>query len=385
MKNAGSGDEQELRHEGQRHQPEDRPQAAPEPGRRHAAEQKAGQGGGAVDGQGGEGVAREERDRQGGDGDDLGARVEAVQGRVGGVVLGDRALHASASAAAAAVLGAAPAGLPSRCQSSTKKGTSSRCSRRTVAPAVVFEAPRTGRHELAAGQHEPFVAERPRLVDVVSRQDDAAALPLQPLQHGGEVAPAGRVEAHEGLVEQEQARAHGQYAGEREAALLPSGERVGMPPAEGRLGQADQLESARDGRVDLARRPAELARPEGDVVGGRGREELQLRGLKDEADLTLARAVVLVGRSSAAERHAPGVGSEQPADELQQGRLSGARRPEQGDRGAGGDGEADLAHGRHPPPSLVVGEREPFADDVEPRRHRAATPHRTTPRRARRA
>ena len=251
--------------------------------------------------------------------------------------------------------------------------------------AVVLEAPRTGRNKLSVGQHEAFVAERPSLVDVVSGQDDAAALPLQPLQHGREIAPAGGVEAHERLVEQKQTRAHGQHAGEREAALLASREGVGMPPAEGLLGQPDQLERAPDRRVHLAGRPAELAWPEGDVVGGRGREELQLRRLEDEADLALACAVVLVRRSGPAEHHAAGIRGEQPADQLQQGRLSGARGPEQGDRGAGGDGEADVAHGRHPPAPLVVGERELLTDDVEPHCHPAAIPHRAIRRRARRA
>ena len=100
-----------------------------------------------------------------------------------------------------------------------------------------------------------------------------------------ELAPRARVEAHERLVEQQQARPHGEHAGERQAALLAARERVGVPAAELRRRQAHELERLVDGRRDVGLRPAQPARAEGDVLARRRGEELQLRRLEDETDL----------------------------------------------------------------------------------------------------
>ena len=165
----------------------------------------------------------------------------------------------------------------------------------------------------------------------MGRQDHRRAPLGEPREDGGEVAPRGRVETDEGLVEQQRPGLHGEHAGERQAALLAAGERVRVPRAELGARQPDESRAASTAASTVVLRPAQLARAEGDVLRGRWR-----RRAAAPASGTRARPRAAVAplrgrvRSTPSSSTRPCAGSRSPRSDLQQRRLARPRGPEQG-------------------------------------------------------
>ena len=379
LKKGSPGREQHLSQEGEPDQPEERPERAPEPGGGHAAEHVGDDAGRREDGQAGERVPHEQRDRQRRDGDELGARVQPVDDRVAWVVLGDRRLHRSASAASAAVRGAADGSRPSRRQSSTRNGSRSRLAASSSRPdSPTSHGPAAATRP--AVEHQQLVAERPGEVDVVGGQHQRDAVRPEAREDLRQLAPRRRVEAHERLVQQEQARPHGEHAGERKTPLLAAGERIGVPPPEAVRRQPHELQRLVDGRRDVAP-PA--------TPGGAGRRP---RPPAPTPRTAAAPASGRPGRPAAAAPRSrprrpaspsrstsPASGGVQALDHLQQGRLAGAGRAQQRQRLAGAHLEGHVAQRRDRRASLLVAEVD--APAVE--RHPLSVAHVVSPRAAR--
>jgi len=105
----------------------------------------------------------------------------------------------------------------------------------------------------------------------------------------------------------------------------------------------DHVQRVRDALRDLGARPATHLERKGDVLRHRQMREQRVV-LEDEADIALVdRRVRLV---PAIDDDPPLARIDQPADELEQRRLAGARRPQQGEELALGDAERTWLEGR---------------------------------------
>src|SRR5690606_18328927 len=138
-----------------------------------------------------------------------------------------------------------------------------------------------------------------------------------------------RVEVRERLVEEEEAGARRDGAGERDALLLAAREGVGLPllePAE--ADEPQHLVGA--GAAGLLRHPAQ---PEGDVLAhGEVREErVVLEHEPDAAPLRRHRDAVADERLPV-ERNGPAVGRLEAGDAAQRGRLAAPARSEERER-----------------------------------------------------
>ena len=148
------------------------------------------------------------------------------------------------------------------------------------------------------------------------------------------------------LVQQQHLRLDGQRPGQRHPLPLPAGQLRRIARFEAfelhELQQAADFWriSSREGRSRRVR-----TQPEGHVLH-HGHVAEQGVVLKDEADAALAHAGV--GHAAVVEANfaAPGVSRFQPGDDPQQRRLSGAGRPQQGDKLARGDLQAHLIQRR---------------------------------------
>jgi hypothetical protein len=100
-------------------------------------------------------------------------------------------------------------------------------------------------------QDDAALTKREGAIDVVSRQHKTHAAGPQAVQDVFELATRGRVEAHERLVQQQHAGAHGQHPGQRQATLLAARQRVRMARAKAVGRQADRRQGARRRRVHL--------------------------------------------------------------------------------------------------------------------------------------
>ena len=292
-------------------------------------------------GQAGERVAHEQRDRERRHGDELGARVEPVDDGVAGVVLGDRRPHAQRLRGlgdGARRLGRVAAEAPPE----LARGRARAAGWRRAARGRPRRGPR-GRRATTRPASSTSSSSQSAQARSTSWVASTSVTPSarRRARIARELAARRRVEAHERLVEQQQARPHGEHAGERQAALLAAGERVGMPLAELLRRQPDQLERLVDGGRDLRLRPAR---------GGAGRTP---RPPAPTPRTAAARASGTRGRPAAAgprSRASPAAGAVQQhrarlrrvqaLDHLQQRRLARAGRAEQRQRPAGVELEA---------------------------------------------
>ena len=88
---------------------------------------------------------------------------------------------------------------------------------------------RAGLQHLAVVEHDDLLGQQRRLLGVVGHDHGAERrLPLQRTQLAPQAVAHGRVETREGLVEQQQPRLAGERASERDAALLPARELLGV-------------------------------------------------------------------------------------------------------------------------------------------------------------
>ena len=113
-------------------------------------------------------------------------------------------------------------------------------------------------------------------------QKDADSFVGQAAEKGQGFLPTGRVEAGQRLVEQEDAGAHGQHAGERDLLFLAAGEQKGLSLAQVRDAQVVK------GHVrplpDLLARQSQVLQPKGHLGVNAGPQYLALRVLQDRAD-----------------------------------------------------------------------------------------------------
>ncbi len=179
---------------------------------------------------------------------------------------------------------------------------------------------------------------------------------LEALKDVHQLAPAPRVKADEGLVEQDEARAHRQDPGERHAACLAARETVGMPLAESRLREAHEVEGRRDGGGHLRLGPAQAAWAEGNVLACRRGEELHLGSLEHKADLALSLGVSGGTWLDSVEHDGASLRCIESADDLQERGLARARGADQRHRSAPRQVERHVSERRDSRSSLVVAE-----------------------------
>ncbi|EAU69883.1 permeases of the major facilitator superfamily [Stigmatella aurantiaca DW4/3-1] len=168
---------------------------------------------------------------------------------------------------------------------------------------------------------------------------------LQGLEHPAHLAPGGgpqrRIEAGEGLIEEQHPRSRGQRPGQRHPLLLTSRKRMGHPRLE--TAQPEQLQhGAGAGHLLPARQRIEA---KGDVVQhGQVGEEGEV--LKHHAHPALVRRKERVrpGQQTALQRDGPGLRPLETGHQPQRRRLAAARGANQGQRLARGQLQAKPIH-----------------------------------------
>ena len=123
---------------------------------------------------------------------------------------------------------------------------------------------------------------REQVLAVLGDQDGGARSD-RGLERGEQRPRPVRIELREGLVEDQQARTHGEDAGEREALAFAAGEGGDRPAAERR--DPAHLERTVDTAQHLGAPDAEVLQAEGGVTLDAGIDRLELRVLEDEADV----------------------------------------------------------------------------------------------------
>src|SRR5438046_7794005 len=183
----------------------------------------------------------------------------------------------------------------------------------------------------AGGEDDDAVAEEDGLLDVVGDENDGLtrALPEldQLLLHG---LARLRVEGAEGLVHQQHLGIERQHARKRHALLHSARQLGGIVVAE--LAQVHHLQVLADGGVDLRARYALGLEAPGDVAGHRAPGE--------KRELLEHHAAVRAGAADFLAVHpdaAAALGLDEAADDVQEGALAAAARPDDGD-------ELALAH-----------------------------------------
>ena len=167
---------------------------------------------------------------------------------------------------------------------------------------------------------------------------------------GGDVfehaAAARGVKAGRGLIEDEHLGAHGDHAGDGDAALLPAGE-LERRALEERLVHAGKARGLAHALIDLLRGEPGIFRAEGNVLIHRLLKELVLGILKDEADLKahVARGGLAAVDVLPVEEHGAGRRHEQAVEVLNERALAGARVADDAHELPGGDGEINIVDG----------------------------------------
>ena len=138
----------------------------------------------------------------------------------------------------------------------------------------------------------------------------------------------------------------GQGAGDGHALLLPAAQLVRA--VVGAVGQVDRFEQLGDPLAALGRAlPVQQQRHFDVLIGRQGGDEG--KELEDKADRAAAHIGALVAVELAdvlaVDEHLPAGGLVQAADQLQQGGLARAGRPDQGGKFAAFDGQVDAAQG----------------------------------------
>ncbi len=192
----------------------------------------------------------------------------------------------------------------------------------------------------AAVEDDHPVGEQQRVEHVVG-DDDGRALGEHGAQQLAQRRGDGDVEGGHRLVEQQQPRVGGQCPGDRHPLGLATGE-LGRA-ASGELGGPDLGEPLLGGGPCGGPAHAAAAGAEGDVLHDAEVGEEQ-RVLRQQRRTTRVRGhpAPVPGEHVAVEHHPAGVGTQQPAEHVEGGRLARAVGAEQGDRLARGHLEGDL-------------------------------------------
>ena len=185
-----------------------------------------------------------------------------------------------------------------------------------------------GDHPAARAQHHHAVDQVQHLGDPVLDEDERGPAVGQRCADGvADEGRAGGVEVGRRLVEQQQARAAGDRAGQREPLLFAAGERGGRPVARVRRGPPRPAAASTAGQISLGRYAAVL-QSKCDIVADPGHHELGLRVLEDDADLFAGRPGVDTVDGDHALLLARVLG-EQAGQRGEQRALAGPRRAEQ--------------------------------------------------------
>ena len=207
---------------------------------------------------------------------------------------------------------------------------------------------RAGERDLALAQDDDAVGLEGLLHEVRYVHDRGAGR-AQAAHDAHDGAASAHVEQGAGLVEDEQARLHGERAGDGDALLLAAGEARGVGLGEGAHG--DAVELAADAALDLGGLDAEVLGAEGDVVLHDRGDDLVVGVLEHEAE-ALARAAVRGEVDAAAgedvlaqERHVAGVRGEEPRQHEGERGLARAVGAQDADVLAGTDVERDVVEG----------------------------------------
>ena len=205
-----------------------------------------------------------------------------------------------------------------------------------------------GERDLALAQDDDAVGLEGLLHEVRDVHDRGAGR-AQAAHDAHDGAASAHVEQGAGLVEDEQARLHGERAGDGDALLLAAGEACGVGLGEGAHG--DAVELAADAALDLGGLDAEVLGAEGDVVLHDRGDDLVVGVLEHEAE-ALARAAVRGEVDVAAgedllaqERHVAGVRGEEPRQHEGERGLARAVGAQDADVLAGTDVERDVVEG----------------------------------------
>ena len=167
---------------------------------------------------------------------------------------------------------------------------------------------------------------------------------------GGDVfehaAAARGVKAGRRLVKDEHPGAHGDHAGDGDAALLPAGE-LERRALEERGVHAGKARGLAHARIDLLRGEFGVFRAEGDVLIHRLLKELVLGILKDEPDLKahVARGGLAAVNVLPVEEHGARRRREQTVEVLDERALAGARVADDAHELSGGDGKVNIVDG----------------------------------------
>ena len=167
---------------------------------------------------------------------------------------------------------------------------------------------------------------------------------------------------------------HGDDGGDGDALLLAAGQGVGRPVEQ--LVYAQVRGDVGDEPLDLVSGEAQLQRAEGELVAHVGAEELDVRVLEDEADagpeVTAERRVLerVFGERGAEGEDLAGAGEDQAVEHLQQRRLAGPVRADDGDVLAGLDLQVDPGQGGSAGAVLVAHAAEDEVGRVPPIRLR---------------
>ncbi len=182
-----------------------------------------------------------------------------------------------------------------------------------------------------------------------------------PLHGGPHLGHPHGVEVRRGLVEQQQSGPHREHAGQGEALLLPTRERLGGA-VEGH-GETHGCHSLGHPRRDLGRGDAQVLAAEGDVVADLRQDDPRLGVLQHEADATALRLGRLAVDEDAAGRLPLVAAAEESREAGEERRLAGPGGPEEQHPLTGFDAQVNLARrgqlatGVAPAPALDVDAR----------------------------
>ena len=198
--------------------------------------------------------------------------------------------------------------------------------------------------------HDPEpVAELGGLAQVVGGEEDGQPLALHQLLAHQALDAARRqgVQAAGGLVQKEQARAVEQGAGDGEALAHPGGE--GLERLGRGFFQPHRLQHGPDPGLDLARRQAVQVGEKFQVLARRQPAVEAALVSRGQPDARLE--ALLLFQPAAGHDRPPGSGGHQGAEQLDQGGLPGAVRPQQPEKLPLGHAQREPVHrGRHGPP-----------------------------------
>src|SRR6188508_106295 len=202
-------------------------------------------------------------------------------------------------------------------------------------------------------------------VRIVRNHDDGLAMPLvQRLQQVQDLVARLPVEITRRLVAEQQRRVRHDRARDADALLLAAGE-LARPVLRAIL-QADEAQGRLDALAPLAAREPRQQQRQLDVALGREHRQ-QVVHLEDEADVVRApaceRAVAHRIDALACDLERAAARPVEAADQVQQRRLAGARRPHQREEVAFADVEVELLENVHRLDAAFVVLREPADTD----------------------